>query len=132
VKETTKLAIPLDAARWRVPSTAGWVGLAAMMVASASIAVGAPTSGSPAAKGRVAAGKMLYAKESCNACHKIDGKGGKMGPDLSKEGTKKRDAPWLVAFLKDPKSKNPNSKMPPAKGSQKDLAGLAAYMQSLK
>ena len=107
---------------------AGWgiVALAALTVASAGMAVGAGTSGS------AAAGKKLYASQGCEACHRIGGKGGKIGPDLSKEGTKHRSTAWLVSFLKNPKSQNSKSTMPPVKGSPKELADLAAYMQSLK
>jgi mono/diheme cytochrome c family protein len=124
VKETTKPAIRLDAARWRVPSAAGWAAIAAVTIAGARSPVGAAT-------GNVANGQKLYAAQSCATCHKIGGKGGKLGPDLSKEGTK-RNAQWLVVFFKKPAAKYPKGTMPPVKGSQKDLQDLAAYMLTLK
>jgi mono/diheme cytochrome c family protein len=113
--------------------TAGWgiVALATIVIAGAGTPVGAGTAGG-AAKGSAAEGKKLYASQGCGACHKIGSAGGKIGPDLSKEGTKKRSTQWLVAFLKNPKSQNPKSTMPPVTSSQKELADLAAYMQSLK
>ena len=122
-------AIKPEAERYVTPWGAAL--LAAVVVASTSTFASAPARGAAGA-GSAAAGKALYAKQGCEACHKIGGKGGKIGPDLSKEGTKKRSTPWLVAFLKNPKSKNPKSTMPPVSGSPKELADLAAYLQSLK
>ncbi len=85
----------------------------------------------PAADGDKASGIKLYAAQHCDACHKIAGKGGPTGPDLSKTGSK-HDGAWFAAFLKSPTSKVPGSKMPPAAGSDKDIKDLAAYMVSLK
>jgi mono/diheme cytochrome c family protein len=124
VKETVKSAIPTHAARWRVPIAVGWTALV-VTIASSSVPVGA-------AAGNATNGQKLYASQGCGSCHKIGGKGGKIGPDLSKEGTKKRSTQWLVAFLKNPKRTNPKSIMPPVTGSPKELQDLAAYMQSLK
>jgi mono/diheme cytochrome c family protein len=131
MQETNQPAIRRHATRW------GTTALAAVVIAAASTAVGAPKSHSHAAKSSVsnasvAAGKKLYASQGCDACHKIGVKGGKIGPDLTKEATRKRSTQWLVAFFKNPKSKNPKTIMPPVKGSPKELADLAAYMQSLK
>jgi len=35
-------------------------------------------------------GKILYNKLRCYYCHRINGIGGTIGPDLTKEGTKNR------------------------------------------
>jgi mono/diheme cytochrome c family protein len=84
-----------------------------------------------AAAGNAANGQKLYASQGCAACHKIGGKGGKIGPDLSKEG-KKHDGKWMVAFLKDPRSKIAKGSMPPVKASAKELQDLSAYLLTLK
>jgi mono/diheme cytochrome c family protein len=84
-----------------------------------------------AAAGKAANGQKLYASQGCAACHAIGGKGGKVGPDLSKEG-KKRNATWLAAFLKNPRSKIAKGSMPPVKASSKDLQDLSAYLLTLK
>ncbi|MBI2486085.1 MAG: c-type cytochrome [Deltaproteobacteria bacterium] len=39
----------------------------------------------------VAKGKEIYTQKKCSMCHKIEGVGGKMGPDLSDEGNKGRE-----------------------------------------
>jgi mono/diheme cytochrome c family protein len=95
------------------------------------ILVSAGASAAKKVPGNAANGKKLYAAQSCDACHMIRGKGGKTGPDLSKAGTK-RNAQWMVAFLKNPRSKIPKGTMPPAEGSAKDLQDLAAYIMTLK
>jgi len=80
----------------------------------------------------VAKGKEIYAQKKCSMCHKIEGVGGKMGPDLSDEGNNGRDEEWLIKYFKDPKSIKPDVKMPPVKGTDEELKALAAYMMSLK
>ncbi len=77
-------------------------------------------------------GKELYTQKNCSMCHKINGVGGKMGPDLSDEGNKGRTEEWLVNFFKDPKSIKPEGMMRPVKGTDEELKALAAYVMSLK
>ena len=107
--------------------------MCATVASAAMLALGVAGPGTPAraAAGNAANGQKLYASQGCAACHQIGGKGGKIGPDLSKEG-KKRNAPWLTAFLKDPRSKIPKGSMPPVKASAKELQDLSAYMLTLK
>jgi cytochrome c2 len=77
-------------------------------------------------------GKELYTQKRCSMCHKIEGVGGKMGPDLSDEGNKGRNEDWLIKFFNDPKSMKPGAKMLPVKCTDEELKALAAYMMSLK
>lgn len=76
-----------------------------------------------------AAGKKAFADLNCYGCHKLDGMGGDMGPDLSKEG-QKRDAAWIEAFLSDYFTRG--SAMPFLAISQDEIKALAAYLSSLK
>jgi cytochrome c oxidase subunit 2 len=78
-----------------------------------------------------ALGEKIYSAKRCGACHVIQGKGGKLGPPLS-DIASKRDAQWLKAFLKDPKTINPESKMSPFKGTNDELETLIAYLLTLK
>jgi mono/diheme cytochrome c family protein len=86
------------------------------------------------AKTLIAEGKTVYAKNNCGACHKIAGKGGATGPDLSRIG--KHESPKeLVDYIRTPKKKNPNSIMPaygPDQINDKQLKALVAYLHSLK
>ncbi len=80
---------------------------------------------------QIAKGENVYAGKRCALCHKIAGKGGKIGSDLSKVGAK-RDVQWLRSFMKNPKAVMPKVKMMPFRGSDEELDALVAYMASLK
>ena len=79
----------------------------------------------------VMAGRMLYDKNGCSACHSIQGKGGKIGPDLTHVG-KRRDRDWLIKHFRDPQAMSPGSIMPKMNLPEKELNDLTDYMQSLK
>ncbi len=81
----------------------------------------------------------------CLACHTINGKGGAVGPNLSKEGTLKHTVHWLEVQIAEPsKHYKPASTvkiggksymaiMPDHKMlSKKELLELASYLNSLK
>jgi mono/diheme cytochrome c family protein len=61
------------------------------------------------------------------------GRGGGRGPDLSKIGGK-RKSDWIAAHIKDPKSHNPQSRMPEfeSKLEEKEIKSIADYLASLK
>jgi cbb3-type cytochrome oxidase cytochrome c subunit len=48
----------------------------------------------------------LYNRFKCFDCHRINGYGGTLAPDLSYEGSRARRA-WLLAFLKNPQTLRP-------------------------
>ncbi len=76
-------------------------------------------------------GKKVYKAKRCSMCHRIDGKGGKMGPDLSGIGALK-DREWIGDFLRDPKGTQPGSKHKIVKAGEDDFNALVDYMISLK
>ena len=80
---------------------------------------------------QIEAGKKVYSEMKCPMCHKMEGVGGKIGPELSGVGTRK-DAEWIKGFLKDPKSVIPDTKQPPFKGTDEQLDALVTYLMSLK
>jgi ubiquinol-cytochrome c reductase cytochrome b subunit len=102
------------------------VSILTIMGAKAPI-VNAPAVTSPS----VLAGRILYDKNGCTACHSIHGKGGKLGPDLTHVGSK-RDTDWLMRHFKDPQSVSPGSVMPKVLLQDKELKELSDYMLSLK
>jgi ubiquinol-cytochrome c reductase cytochrome b subunit len=80
----------------------------------------------------VLAGRELYAKSGCSACHSIHGKGGKIGPDLTHVAARRPDADWHVRHFKDPKAMVPGSVMPKIELTDKELRELADYMLILR
>ena len=78
-------------------------------------------------------GAQLYEKK-CKICHSVGGVGGpkkEVGGPLDDVGSK-RDEAWLRAYLKDPKSKLENSKMPKMAMPDAELDALVQYLLSLK
>ena len=78
-------------------------------------------------------GAAVYDKK-CKACHSIAGVGGPMaktGGALDGVGSK-RDAAWIKAYIKDPKAKDPNAKMPKMMLGDDDLDAVAGYLMTLK
>ena len=84
---------------------------------------------------QIADGKKVYLAQGCKACHVVNNdSGGKTGPDLTKEGAK-RKPDWLAAQTRNPKKFDPKSVMPaygPDKIDDKHLKSLVAYLASLK
>jgi mono/diheme cytochrome c family protein len=75
----------------------------------------------------------IYNKK-CKACHSIGGAGGPMaktGGALDDVGAK-RDEAWLRAYLKDPKSKMDNAKMPKIALSDAEMDQIITYLLTLK
>jgi len=78
-----------------------------------------------------AKGAEVYKTKQCAMCHKVNGAGGKKGPDLAAVGTA-RDAQWLAKYLVDPKAMIPKGTMPPAKVTPAELRDLVDYLETLK
>jgi ubiquinol-cytochrome c reductase cytochrome b subunit len=79
----------------------------------------------------VLAGRILYDKNGCGACHSIQGKGGKIGPELSHVGNT-RDRDWLIRHFRNPQAMSPGSIMPRVALPDKQLNELTDYMRSLR
>jgi mono/diheme cytochrome c family protein len=78
-------------------------------------------------------GKTLYRQEGCFMCHLLNGEGGKVGPDLTVEGTRRRTDEWLIGHFKNPPAYTPGSIMPPFKNlTDEQLKALAAFLQNEK
>ena len=77
------------------------------------------------------AGQRVYQTHSCPVCHKINGVGGNIGPDLSTVGLR-LDASWLVAHLQRPAEIAPGTLMPQITLTNDDLMSLTAYLLTLK
>ena len=70
--------------------------------------------------------------QKCAMCHAVNGKGGAVGPDLSKVSAKMKEKD-IKAKLENPKKANPNSTMPSFKTLPKaDMTALLGYLKTLK
>lgn len=108
-------------------NTTGWRGQ--LLLAAASLLVAS----SPALAGDPAAGRTVWEKQ-CKTCHSIAGEGGKKaetGGSLDGVGAK-RDEAWIRAYLKDPKSKIPDSKMVKLPLSDRQFEDVVAYLLTLQ
>jgi mono/diheme cytochrome c family protein len=77
------------------------------------------------------AGKALFNASGCLSCHKVNGRGGNAGPDLSLVGF--RHSPeWLDQWLADPKKWKHDAKMPNFALKPDARAGLVGYLSTLK
>ncbi len=106
----------------------------------------AVASGNPAGNRLLAEGQDLLAERGCLGCHKIEDKGGKLGPDLSRVGDKvahnfdflhldahapREISTWLRAHFLDPSAVSPGSAMPAVRDID-EADALTAYMLSLR
>jgi cytochrome c551/c552 len=78
-------------------------------------------------------GASLFKSKGCIACHTINGKGGKVGPNLSHIGSNNLSYHWMKEQLADPAAHFRSNimpsygSMPPAK-----IKILVNYLESLK
>lgn len=88
------------------------------------------TLGAPVAYSQQA--PQLFA-QNCAVCHTINGVGGSVGPDLSREGSL-RTLDFLQSFITDPASVVPGATMPSFKNvlSSDQIKDIAAYLSSFK
>jgi quinol-cytochrome oxidoreductase complex cytochrome b subunit/mono/diheme cytochrome c family protein len=77
-------------------------------------------------------GATLVGSLGCTGCHRINGSGGSVGPDLSNVSRQGRSREWLIAQIRDPKSHDQNSIMPSYPTlTQQQLDQIVDYLQSL-
>ena len=74
-----------------------------------------------------ARGRALFEEAQCRTCHVLEGKGGKVGPDLTSVGKKAR-RDWLVAFIKNPQREQPRTLMPRYNFTDPQVRDLVAFL----
>jgi cbb3-type cytochrome c oxidase subunit III len=88
-------------------------------------------------------GMKLYRQKSCGSCHKLGGRGGKLGPVLDNEGAKTKHQlimtnlrpphttwNWQLAHFRDPGGVVPDSHMRNPTVTRQEALALSVYMLS--
>lgn len=86
----------------------------------------------PSSAESIKRGAGIYQANGCAGCHKINGTGGVIGPDLTNEGNQGRSRDWLTIQIRTPKAHFPDTIMP-AFGKLKSqyISDLVDYLMSL-
>ena len=79
------------------------------------------------ATGSVERGRKVFNEYRCVTCHALEGKGGDIGPDLAKIGSKLRPD-WLLKWLRNPHEIMPATRMPVYNFTEQDARDLAAFL----
>ena len=86
----------------------------------------------PAAANLKTAALKIINAQGCEGCHVINGKGGTIGPNLDKEGTKGHSIHWLEVQINTPKVHDKTTMMPNHNLNPTQLKTVAEYLESLK
>lgn len=81
----------------------------------------------PAPAGSVERGRLVFNESRCVTCHAVEGKGGTIGPDLGKIGSKLRPE-WLLVWLRNPHQVVPTTRMPIHNFTEQDVRDLASFL----
>ena len=78
-------------------------------------------------KADTANGRALFGELRCVSCHAVNGRGGTMGPELTRIGDKvRRD--WLFSYLKDPHRVQPDTPMLQYRLTDDQVRDLTAFL----
>jgi ubiquinol-cytochrome c reductase cytochrome b subunit len=77
------------------------------------------------------AGALVYQANHCGACHKVNGAGVAVGPELNGL-SRRRSRTWVLQHFADPAKLSPGSMMPPYKLSGSDADSLTRYLLALE
>jgi ubiquinol-cytochrome c reductase cytochrome b subunit len=75
-------------------------------------------------------GAMIFQKNSCGLCHKVNGTGGKIGPSLNGVSGRRTEA-WVIEHFQNPQKLSPKTPMPAYKFSTTDMQNMVSYLFTL-
>ncbi len=85
----------------------------------------------PAFKEQIQAGKRLYEKIGCKACHQIGSDGGSVGPILTNVGSRLTEG-YIYKQLENPQALIPDIVEPNYGFTEEERINLTRYLMSLK
>ena len=91
---------------------AGTAGTQAVTAAATQTVSSSPGDPSPQNLTAANRGSQLLNSLGCIACHRVNGKGGAIGPELTGALLKGKSRDWLITQIRNPKAHFPNSIMP--------------------
>jgi len=80
---------------------------------------------------QVTLGEEIFGEVGCNACHKVDGEGGELGPDLSRAGFMLQTQ-FIFRWILNPQSFKPKTRMANLDLNEEDAFAIALYVGTLK
>ena len=79
----------------------------------------------------IAQGQKLFTAQGCYGCHTVGKVGTPIASDLSRMGSKHKEA-YLLQWLRDPATQKPTAHMPKIAMTEAEARALAAYLVSLR
>ncbi len=75
-------------------------------------------------------GALIFQKNNCFACHKVNGSGGVIGPSLNGLANRRTEA-WVVEHFQDPQKMSHGTSMPAYKFPSPDMQNIVSYLFTL-
>lgn len=116
-----------DASASAAPAATAAADASSGAMSASSPAASSSTTQTVASAGDAAHGNAIFSA-NCASCHGAAGAGGGIGPSLKGEKSRKNTAA-AIAWIKNPMQ--PMPKLYPSPLSEKDVADVAAYVESL-
>lgn len=76
-------------------------------------------------------GKEIFSDFGCIGCHRIDGEGGRLGPDLSRAGFMLQPQ-FIYRWVRNPLSWKPHTRMPNLGLDEKEALAVTLYLSTQK
>jgi ubiquinol-cytochrome c reductase cytochrome b subunit len=78
----------------------------------------------------VVEGAMVYQANDCASCHRVNGQGTELGPDLNGLASR-HPREWVEAHFRDPAKLSPGSPMPAFNFNEKDMDRITSFLMAL-
>lgn len=80
---------------------------------------------------QVVLGEEIFSEVGCSACHRVNGEGGELGPDLSRAGFMLQTQ-FIFRWILNPQSFKPKTRMANLDLNEEDAFAISLYLSTLK